>query len=321
MTPARAALRAIPDGIERWSADDRAAWLARRQADVTASVAGALLGIHDFTTLYGLWCLKAGLLTEDPEESAPMRRGRLLEPIALHALREDTGWHIEPAGFYYRDPIARIGATPDAFAIDREQPGFGVVQVKSVEPSVFRTKWKTEDGTIEPPLWITVQAILEATLSGASWAVVAPLVVGHGVEVHAIPVPLHAGVMTRLRTEVAKFWRSVDANEPPDPDYAADGATIAGLWSDDNGMEIDLTADARLPQLAAERDELKIALKAATDRVAVIDAEFKHRLGPNEAARLADGRRATWRTELRRQRFQPAGEVRTLRISSSNRSL
>lgn len=315
LRPARRAARAVPAGIERWAADDRSAWLARRQADVTASVAGALLGCHEFVTPFQLWNLKAGLLAEDPEETQPMRRGRLLEPVALQVLREDTGWAVEPAGFYYRDPAARIGATPDAFAIDPARPGFGNVQVKSVEPSAFRTKWRAEDGTIEPPLWISVQAILEAALSGASWAMVAALVVGFGAEVHPVPVPLHEGVVARLRAETARFWASIAAGTPPEPNFAADGATIAGLYPDDDGREVDLTADDQLPQLAAERDVLGQEIRTATAARDRIDAEIKHRLGPHEAARIADGRRITWRAQTRALRFQPPSETRVLRIS------
>ena len=69
---ARAAARAIPEAIMRFPADDRAAWLVRRQSDVTASTIGALLGAHEFLTRYQLWCLKGDLLTEDPTETAPM---------------------------------------------------------------------------------------------------------------------------------------------------------------------------------------------------------------------------------------------------------
>ena len=316
LAPSGMALHAMPEGVERFPVIDRTSWLRMRGRDVTASVAGALLGVHEFVTPYQLYALKAGLVAEDPEETPPMRRGRLLEPIALQVLREDNPtWRVEKGAEYYRHADARIGATPDALAIDPERPGVGVIQVKSVEPSAFRTKWQREDGTVESPLWIACQAIAEATLTGASWAIVAALVVGHGVEVHPVEVPIHAGIMERLRAEVALFWQRVERNDPPDPDFGRDGATIAALYPTDNGREIDLTADNRLPEIAAERDRLKSEIKTATKRVYVIDAEIKHRLGPYEAALVAGGRRITWRTEARRQRFFPPSESRVLRIS------
>src|SRR5262245_7287249 len=80
---------APPAGIERIEYGDREAWLKLRGKDVTASVAGALLGVHEFTTPYGLWALKSGKIAEDPEETGPMRRGRLLEPVAIELIQEE----------------------------------------------------------------------------------------------------------------------------------------------------------------------------------------------------------------------------------------
>src|SRR5258708_3490433 len=202
--------------IERNGSESREQWLACRSQDVTASIAGALLGVHPYSTAYGLYLLKKGLIAEDPEETGPMRRGRLLEPVAVQMLREDKpNWtiHDHPIGYYYRDPASRLGATPDVLATD-EHGKPGIVQIKSVEPSIFRRDWKNEDGTIEPPLWIVVQGIIEAYLTGAEWAAVAPMVVGFGLEMPVIPIPLHAGILDRLKAEVSEFWQRIEANNP-----------------------------------------------------------------------------------------------------------
>jgi hypothetical protein len=305
----------------------RAEWLAIRGTTIGASEIAALFGVHPFLTAFELWHLKAGLLGGDTAETGPLRRGRMLEQVAVQFLQEERpDWTVTanpmPGGQFFRDLSLGLSATPDAFIRDPERRGQrGICQIKSVESSAFRTKWKAEDGEIETPVYVALQAIQEAFLTGADFAVTTPLVVGHGIEMPILEVPMHAGIVEQIKARAAAFWASIRAGRPPEPDYAADGGTIAALYADDNGMEVDLTDDARLPQLAAERDELKAALKATTDRVAVIDAEFKHRIGPHEAARLGDGRRATWRTERRRQRFSPAAEVRTLRISPANRSL
>ena len=313
--PATLAARAIPAGIERFRADDRVAWLKRRQADVTASVAGALLGIHEYTTYYELFCLKAGLLPADSGESPALRRGRLLEDDALQVIAEDRpAWRVENCGFYYREPAARIGATPDAIAVDPERTGFGVIQVKSVEPGIFRSKWCSEDDEPTPPTWIVLQAVIEATLTGASWAAVAPIIVGHGLYVPVVPVPIHAGVMARLRAEVKLFWQRVESGDTPDPDFRRDGATIDAVYRDDNAQELDLTGDNHAPELCAELDGLLLARRDADDRIEAIKAELKHKLGHHESAVLADGRRITWRAQSRAMRFQPPTDSRVLRV-------
>lgn len=309
--------RAMPPGVERWPVGDEAAWHARRQADMTASVAGALLGVHEFVSYYDLWCLKAGLIERSAEDSPAMRRGRLLEDDAIQVLGEDhEGWRVAPCGFYYRHPSWRIGATPDAVAIDPLRKGFGAVQIKSVEPSIFRSKWQGEDG-IEPPLWITVQAIIEATLMGASWAAVAPIVVGHGVDVPLIEIPVHAGIMDKLRAETAVFWASVEEGNAPEPDFRTDAATIAGLHPEDNGQEIDLTGSNDLPELADELAVIRARGKADEARAAEIKARFRYEIGAAEAALLGGGRRVTLRTISRPGFWVEPTTFRVLRFGST----
>jgi len=307
-------------GIDRYPVTNRESWLARRQQDVTASAAGALLGVHEYQTVYGLWALKSGLLTEDVEETPPMRRGRLLEPVALQLLREERPtWSIDPGRHYFRHAADRIGATPDAFAIDPARPGFGIVQFKTVEPSIFRRKWCSDEdhGATEPPLWIVVQAIIEAELTGASWACVAPLVVGFGLDLPVIEVPIHAGIMDRLRDEVAAFWRMVESKTPPDPDYGRDGELLAKIYADDDGTEIDLSNDNHLPILIDERDRLKSEIKTSEDRCKEIETEFKAKLGTHATAILSDRRRVSWKTQHRKGYTVEPTSFRVLRFAKA----
>jgi predicted phage-related endonuclease len=273
--------------IERIPAGDRATWLELRGKDVTASAAAALLGVHPFITAYELWALKAGKIAEDPEETAPMRRGRLLEPVAVQMLREERpDWVIThntgAAQVYLRDPSVRIGATPDVLAVDPDR-GPGLVQIKTVEPGVFRAKWFT-DGEVQPPLWIVIQAIIEAKLTGSSWAAVAPLVVGFGVEMPIVEIPIHEGVYDKISAEVVKFWAMIGAGEEPEPDYSRDDALLSRLDRGDNGLEVDLSTDNMLPELLEERAELKARIKADTERTKDIDSEIITKLGPHERA-------------------------------------
>lgn len=270
--------------VDRIPITSRDQWLALRKQDVTASVAGALLGVHDFTTPYGLWALKSGAITEDPEETAAMKRGRLLEPVAAALLAEQQpNWEITRGDGYLRDAAARLGATPDVFAHDPER-GPGVVQIKSVEAGIFRKKWKNEDGEITPPLWIVVQGIVEAHLAGAKWAAVAPLVIGFGVDLHVIDIPIHAGVIDRLKNEITAFWQRVEDGRPPDADYARDGAVIAQLYARDDGTSIDLSTDNHVPVLLEEDDRLSDEESACKARRKEIKNELLAKIGVASSA-------------------------------------
>lgn len=293
-SPELAAILKTPPKIERIKIGSRDQWLALRQKDVTASVAGALLGIHPYTTAYSLWALKTGQIADDIEETPPMRRGRLLEPIAVQMLREDRpDWQISdhPVGLYFRDPVARIGATPDLFARD-ENGKWGIIQIKTVEPGIFRKNWRDEDGNVSPPLWIVVQAIIECHLCGFEWVAVAPLVVGHGVELPVVPVPLHEGIYDRIKSEVAAFWRLVEEGRTPEPDYGRDGAMLEQLYAPD-GVVIDLSADNEVPDLVAEKEKLAPEKSAIEARQKEIKAALLHKLGTASAGRMNDGRYVT----------------------------
>lgn len=272
----------------------REQWLAARRQDVTASTVGGLLGVSDYVTAYGLWALKSGRIEEDPEDNPAMKRGRLLEPVALQLLAEERpGWAIEAPGVYLRDPAVRLGATPDAYATRPDIAGRGVVQVKTTTETVFRSKWVDPDTRdVVPPLWIVAQAIVEAHLSGAAWACVACLVVGYGLDLHVVDVPIHSGLINRIRAEVVEFWRRVAEGDPPPADYGRDAAIIAGLYADDDGSEIDLSDDERIADLITERAKLKAieAQGSAAEKARKpIDTEIVHRLGNATRARLSGG--------------------------------
>jgi predicted phage-related endonuclease len=306
--------------IEQIRITDRAQWLTLRKSDITASVAGALLGVHEYNTPYGLWALKTEQITEETEESPAMRRGRLLEPVAIQLIREERpGWGIKANQFYYRDPECRLGGTPDALATDPERPGFGIVQIKSVERSIFRQKWRNEDGEVEPPMWIVVQAIVEAHLTGAKWATVAALVLGHGIDIEFVEIPLHDGILKRLRDAVADFWQAVEENRPPNPDFAKDGELIERLFRDATDQEpVDLTGDNELPALLDERQQLSTVKNDAEKRLKEIKAELLFKLGTHVFGRCADGRLITAKTVYRKGYTVEPSSYRDLRIKAAS---
>lgn len=302
--------------VERITPRDRAAWLKARGKDVTASTVGALFGVHDFLSLYELWAIKTGKIPSSSEETPAMRRGRLLEPVAAQIMREERpDWvlhHNAAENVYYRDAASRLGATPD-FIVDAPGLGRGVVQVKSVEQSVYRKKWLDEEGNPEAPLWIALQATMEAHLVGASWAAVAPIVVGFGIDMPLIDVPLVPGVWDAIRERTAEFWAMVEDGREPDPDYARDGNLLDRLYPhSDPGEEVDLTSDNRIPSLIDERRAAQAAKRVAETAIDTIDAEIKSKMGAASVAHIAGGQRITWRTAKRAAFSAPASTFRTL---------
>ncbi len=332
-TKAAARLTAcLPAGIVRHEVTDRAAWLQHRRQDVTASAIAALVGEHPYMTRLGLYALKTGQMPDAEAEPVigensislpPMLRGTVLEPVAptLVQMLRPT-WTIEKCEHYYRDPKHRIGATPDFIAIDPERKGLGSVQVKSTDHATFRKVWRADrddDEEVTVPLFIAIQAVTEAVLGGFSWANVAVMVSGSTLDLHLVEIPLHLGIMARLRQESLAFWRLVETGTPPECDYGRDAEVLAAMYREDNGEELDLTGEPRWAGLLEDRDGLKSTIRTAADEVAKIDTEIKERLGNYESARLGGRRRVTWSLEQRRQRFVPQSEGRVLRFSHAPR--
>lgn len=313
ISPQALAISAKPAGVVTIPISDREQWLKLREADVTASVVGAILGVSPYTTYWGLWMLKAGRMppeyvASEPEISAdgneitlpPAARGHQREPEAigmLKLLRPD--WRVSyPLSSYWRDPARRLGATPDCLVVDPARPGFGVVQVKSVAPHVYAEQWTDPDTReIVPPVWVVLQAIQEGMLTGAAWAAVAVHRENYGSRpsVRLIEIPLHAAVWARIVADTAEFWASIEAGAEPAPDFKRDAEGIMRLYSDAEDRTVDLDGEraARIAAILDQRAKLKEiegqGSAAEKDRK-VVDAEIIHALGNAEAGRLPDGR-------------------------------
>lgn len=288
--------------IQEFKIEGRDQWLALRETDVTASVVAALFGVHPYQSWYSLWALKTKAIVEDPEETPAMRRGRLLEQVAVDFLLEDhPDWRIENPGVYLRDPAVRLGATPDRYIYRPDRPGFGVLQIKTVEESIFKKKWFNEEHSIEPPLWVAVQAEVERHLSGANYAMVAVLRAGFGIDCTPIDIPTVPNLMNRIKENVAAFWWGIDHGKVPDPDYSKDGKTIEALWAGNgNDAVLDLTKDNALVGLADEKEQLADKKSEIEKRQKEIKAEMLHKLGTASAGEIADGRVITAKTITRK---------------------
>lgn len=298
--------------ITRTEIKDRAHWMEMRSKDITASSAGALLGVHDYITPLQLWLEKSGQ-GEDVEETPAMRRGKRMEPVAIEILRDEhPNLSFEVPKFYVRDSEARLGATPDLLATCPER-GPGIVQIKSVESMIFRKKWldnETKEPT--PPLWIMVQAIVEAHLTGAKWAAVAPMVVSHGIDVPLIDIPIHEGVIDRVKAATADFWTKIDAGEMPSPDFSRDGELLARIYAEDNGEAVDLTFDNRILELLDEREKLSAVRSDADEKLKANRAEIIAKLGDHASA-IVPGWSLTAKTQHRKAYSVKEGSSRVVR--------
>lgn len=301
--------------FEKIEIESREQWLKLREQDVTASVIGALLGVHEYETAYSLYQKKAGLVPANGPDTAVLKRGRLMEPVALRLIQEQRPeWSCVAPNAYFREPAVRLGATPDLIAFDAERRR-GVIQIKTVAANVI-SKWRDyESSEFRPPLWIAVQAIVEAYLTESDWAAVAALVVGHSLDLTIVPVPIHAGIIEKARYATLEFWQRIADGNPPPPHYGRDGEAIAKLWvgKENKDEEIDLTSDNVLPMLCAEHAEISKRIAIDEKRHKEIKAEILAKMGTAAVARFQGGR-ITAKTIHRKAYEVKASSYRSPRI-------
>lgn len=311
----------VPAGVKAIPVTDRAAWLERRKPDVTASVAAALFGAnaHPYMTSYELWARKSGLVSEPTAESPAMRRGRLLEPVAIEMLREERpSWTVEAAKLYFSETASRVGATPDVFATRPDIAGVGVVQLKTVGNFAFKKGWQNVNGEVEVPLWIVIQTAIEAALTGATWAAIAAMTLGDGgLELHIEDVPIKPALIVKVRELAADFWRRVAESDPYPVDYGRDADLIFKMYRDDDGGSIDLSANERIPDLLILREQMKERENNGADAAKqrrVLDAELIAALGNATRGLLADGRVIEAPTTRKKAHMVADLAYRTVRI-------
>jgi len=274
----------MPNQIEKRLIGSKEEWKAWRRRDVTASVIGALFGVHRYKTVYDLWNDVTGTAPPPlPQNVELMERGtEFEEAVANIVRREHPEWRIKKARHYYRDPALRMGATPD-YLMTNPVGQRGILQVKIVNRWSFNRYW-TE--TVAPQ-WIVLQTLTEMILTRSTWGMIVAYEWDDNRHrpPHYYEVPRNLKAEQRLKNAVVAFWRAIDAGEIPKPDYVRDGALIAAMYPHAKpGSVVDLRHDNRMPEILDARAQLKAEIAEKAAALEALENEIKDKVGENEIA-------------------------------------
>jgi hypothetical protein len=290
-------------------------WLSWRRNFVTASEIGGLpaFNCHPFYTPLRIYAGKMGVEFGDGTENAVLRRGRWLEPAVAKAVSElRPEWALTAPGVFLCDTEIGIGATPDYY-ITGDPRGRGILQIKTVAPSVWNREWaKGED----IPLWVTLQTLTEMLLSEAAFGAVAVMLVDpHYMDVKILDVPRHPAAETKLVNEARRFMADTRAGREPTPDFQRDGAVLKLLLPKEApGTQIDLTGNNELPKMLALRAQLMAQMKRDKARCEAIEARLKFIMDDAAIATGLDGWGITFKTQNRKGYTVEPSEPRVLLI-------
>lgn len=290
-----------------------------RRLWVGASESAALFGVSPYLTKFELFHMKAGEIPpHDLDRDERVNAGQFLEPSIAAWASNKWHWPIRNVAEYTPHPtVPRFGCSLDFEAIDGAEP----VEIKNVDNSIFRDPnngWETEGTTLlDAPVHFLIQVQHQLACRPGpdrGWLVVC---VG-GNRLYRMEVPRHPRMIERLEAEVAEFWRSVEAGEPPDPDFQADAQAIALLYGGRGDEWVDLRDDERARELCAEYLDAHEQEKAAKKRKTAALAEIKTRMHDARGALIGDGfrvkashiaestsvRKAHWRLAVTQQQQQ-----------------
>lgn len=296
--------------IEHHPITDRASWLAKRTQDLTASDFAAAIGESPYKTALELYAEKTGVILPEPE-TAVMRRGRLLEPVAVAMLAEEhPDWAIEyPLNLYIRDASIRLGATPDAKAtIDGKLVN---LQIKTANRLSYERDWANG-----PPDHIIYQTAVEGMLLDADRSIIVLLIVDYAsFNLMEFPVERHPEAEARFRQDAIAFWDNIASGRLPAADLSRDAKTLAALFPQSvKEPVLDLSQYNALPGELKEWARLRDEVAERKERMDRIETGIKEKLGPAEIAELP-GWRITWRTTTIKEHFRKETSFRRLHVS------
>lgn len=281
-----------------------AEWLAERAKVLTSTSIAALFGLSKYSTEFEEWHHKKNGTYAQIDESERMKWGTRLEQAIAEGVAKDSGWIVKPKKHFIVCPEIRLGSSFDYEVVE---PFNAILEIKAVDPLIFKNEWEIDDdGNIEATPYIEVQAQTQMLVSGVSKLYIAALVGGN--KVILLERDADVKIQNAILSKVQKFWASIDANEPPKPDFAKDSEFIASLYQyaepnkvlNVEGNETVATLMGRYKEaqeLEKKSKELKDAIKAeilmmADDAEKIIGDGFSISMGMVSEAQINYTRKA-----------------------------
>lgn len=268
---------------------DEAHWLAMRAADLTSTDVAALFGLSPYKTRFDLWHEKKSGVPVTLADTKVLARGRWWEAPIADGVARERGWVVCPFKDYGRLPEHRIGSSFDYRILPpRAGDPESILEIKSVNFRAFRDGWTVEDDYIEAPAHIELQVQHQMLVSGLSRAYIAAATDFdhiHVIEREADP-KVHAGILAAA----AEFWRSIEANEEPEPEMPRDAQSVIAMYQYAGAGVLDMRDNDEVGSLLAEYDTLGRQIKEAESRRDCIKAAVLPIAGENGTLISAAGK-------------------------------
>lgn len=273
---------------------DEAHWLALRREDLTSTDIAALFGLSPYKTHFELWHEKKAGERVEFVENERMKWGKRMEATVAAGIAEDQGWAVRPFKDYMRIEGLRVGSSFD-FRIISDGSGVpgnesfwhddSILEIKCVDFLQFRDGWTIDEGFIEAPAHIELQAQHQMLVSGLKRAYIGVMVGGNDIRVieRAADPQVHAGILAAA----AAFWKSIDENNPPPPVMPDDAEAVIRMHQfAEPGKLLVAQDDSELLSLVREYQAFKSQARDAEEQAQVRKADILMRIGDHEKVLL-----------------------------------
>lgn len=245
-------------------------WLDMKAGDISSTEVSALYNANPYTTIYELWHRKKNNHIIEIDETERMRWGNRLEAAIAQGIAEDMNWKVREFKDYVKLDGYRIGSSFD-YLIDAER--LGILEIKNVDSLQFRKHWLCEgDRLIEAPAHIEFQVQHQMLVFGAEYAYVAALVGGN--KVYHLKRYKSEKVQNSILKKCEQFWKSVDEDTPPKPDFERDAEFIQALYAHTREGVMDCGGDEYLKSLVMKYNTTAESIKALSKEKDAIKAEI-----------------------------------------------
>ena len=253
-------------------------WLEMRTNVVTSTEVSALFNLSPYMTSFELWHQKKSGQIPEFKESDRMKWGSRLESAIAKGVADDNGWKVSPLKSFCEVDDLRLGSSFD-FKVG--SPGIeAILEIKNVDSLIFKEGWtKDDDGNIEAPHHIELQVQHQMLVSGINKAYIAALVGGN--EVRLLKRDADENIQKAILDKVAGFWKTIDNNEAPEPDFERDAAVIMKLNQYAEPGKI-MEPVNEIDSLALEYKEHSDIMKAAEKKRDAVKAHLITLIGDHE---------------------------------------
>jgi putative phage-type endonuclease len=203
------------------SVRDQTHWHEIRSQHIGGSEVAALFDMSPFTTLWQVWMEKSGKLPpEDLSGNKSIQAGTFLESGIANWAAHRWDMKIDKVVDYFTaDDCPGMGASLD-FQTDGGHP----VEIKW---SAHGDGWEYDGDTItSAPDNYVLQVLHQMACTGAEYGWLIALIRN---EPRRMKVPRSEEIISKIKSEVTKFWDSVRAGEEPPVDFEKDGDAVVRL--------------------------------------------------------------------------------------------